>query len=171
MQNVLEHASGWRLREPALYRMLSPDLKRDLDLIVAARSSNCFDVSDLPKALLQDPEFWKDALSKTCMFWRDMPDGFKNEIVFARCINGFNEDPGLLEELVALHPSLASDADFWCTSILSKDSDFYGDDLVELINEIGTAMRSNRAVMLQACSKASDLLPQLPSTSMASWSA
>ena len=124
---------------PGLYAMLSADLKLDMVMIVAARKGDCLDVSDLPKELSQDPQFWKDALELNSSFWKDLPCGFKLDVSFARCIRYF-DDVDTVKEVMKVHPELSSDAVYWCDVILSSFT-IEGDKIKVLIDEIGSGIR------------------------------
>ena len=144
--------------------MLSPDLKMDMEIIVAACTRGCIDVSDIPSVLAADPEFWKEVLTKSCIFWWNLLDKFKSNISFAHCIKCFShEGMALIKAILEQCLALSSDMAFWSDAILNEDSQILGEELQDLINTLGLGLCNDRQVMLQACMCSSELLDDLPS--------
>jgi hypothetical protein len=141
--------------------MLSPELKRDLEIIVGARRCNALNVSNLSSELLSNPDVWVALIKQSSLFWHDLPEKFKNDILFVRCINYIEEsDLGLVKEIIRRFPELAADKSFWTMVI---ESDFGYEDLSEyLFPDVATKeILSDKSMMIKACITDSSVLSVL----------
>jgi hypothetical protein len=97
---------------PNLYRMLSPSLKLDLDLVIAAHQSHSVVVADLPCVLSGSPDFWIHVITDRSSFWFELPDILKGDPAYAHAILAF-ENVELVLEVFRQFPFLLTDRGTW----------------------------------------------------------
>jgi len=107
---------------PALDKILSPALKLDCDLVVAAYRAKILEIGNLPASTTTDRIFWMVVIEGSSMFWRALPDLYANDAVFARSIVSF-ANTAIVEEVFSRFHFLASGRrssgrTSWCTPII-----------------------------------------------------
>jgi len=134
---------------PEFYRMLSPTLKYDYDLILKAHITGCFEVDDLPATLASDPDFWKDIICDWNDFWHLLPGDFANDPIFVRSISRF-DCADLVDAVFARFEFLKADRGIWSSVV--KDVPYGG--LYDLVHRHApVSIRSDKAIMTSACEK------------------
>lgn len=134
---------------PDLYRMLSMIQKRSVDLIVLAYQKRSLDMKDLPPGLSNDRKFWKSVIPKESRFWNELPDCFKRDTEFAKCITDF-KDEELANQVLEACPSLRPDRSIW-QMILESEGIF--DEIFELLEKWATeTILADKELMSTACS-------------------
>jgi hypothetical protein len=150
----LSHSSA----QAWMYEMLSPELKRDLEIIVEARRCNALNASDLSSEFVNNPDFWVTLIKESSLFWHDLPDKFKDELRFVRCINNIEQmDTGLVKAIIRRFPELAADKSFW-TIVIESEFD-YEELSHSLLQDIATQeILSDKPMMIKACIADSSVL-------------
>jgi hypothetical protein len=150
MLNIFAWLQDSRDSEPRIWEMLSPSLKNDRDLVLAAQASKSLAFADLPQALTCDPDFWMDVITRDSSFWFALPDKYKDDPSFVRSIKTFESD----EQIIAIFdrfPFLSSDRDVW-EAIIDSSEDQYYDFLPNLIRDHAPdKIRLDKDLMVWAC--------------------
>jgi hypothetical protein len=144
--------------QTVIYEMLSPELKRDLEIIVEARHCNVLNSSYLSSELVNDPDFWMTLIQESSLFWHDLPDNFKDDIQFVRYIKNIERfDSELVVTIVTRFPELAADKPFWNMVI---ESEFDYEDLsYYLLGDLASPeILCNKQMMIKACIADSSVL-------------
>jgi Domain of unknown function (DUF4116) len=147
-------------REPRLWKMLSPPLKHDRDLVVAAQASKSLVFADLPEALTSDPDFWMDVIMRDSSFWFALPEKYEDDPSFVRAIKTF-ESEELVFDVFDRFSFLTSDRDVWTTIIDSSTCDAWLPDLIG--DYAPEQIRLDKDLMACACTKAPAMLKILSS--------
>jgi len=135
--------------DPALYQMLSMMNKLDYGLIAAAYGTNSLNISDLPRGLLNDPKFCKTVIAKEGSFWKELPDAYKADPVFAKCIKSF-EDEEFAADVFTRCPDIRSDRTVW-HAIIFDSVDIYC-EIYELLEKFAPKeILDDKELMANAC--------------------
>jgi len=119
---IMDVLSRWPFNHPGhpqLYNMLSPTLKIDRDVIVAARKSGNLSCADLPAELALNRGFWIDVIKRDSSFWSALPEHFEGDPVFARAVDSFCNDQ-LVADVFRRFPFLREERSIWSAVIASR---------------------------------------------------
>jgi hypothetical protein len=151
-----------------LWEIVSPTLKLDPDLVVAAYKSECMWTDDLPPECSRDHSFWVQLVRNDSSLWYCLPHDFQNDSDIARSITNFGSQ-SLVRHVIECFPLLASHRDVWATIIDSELCD-EGEDREEedyrplrnVIESFATdEILNDKDLMLLACRKDASVLPCL----------
>jgi Domain of unknown function (DUF4116) len=140
--------------------MLSPSLKHDRDILVAAQASKSLVFSDIPQALTNDTDFWLDVITRDSSFWYTLPEQYKDDPMFVRSIKHFESDE-LVSAVFTRLPFLSSGRVLWTTVIDSSDCIEYLGVLIE--DHASEQISLDKDLMICACKKDASLLEILSS--------
>jgi len=176
---------GCRHPNSERYRSLSQRLKRDLDIIIAAKRAASLDVSDLISELYSSQNFWAEIIQRNSSFWYDLPESFRRDPLFARSIACFRKEK-MVNDVFEEFPFLAQERNIWCSiigsvkvakeRIVAEDWGFFEDNdpgdfgdgmafeaLPNLLRKAPTSILADRTLMLKACSTKCCVIEELGS--------
>jgi hypothetical protein len=169
---LLDIFSRLEVGDRKLWEMVSPSLKLDPDLVVAALKKDCASVEDLPLECMRDVNFCTELVKRNPSLWYSLPNEFQDDPKIVRSITNFGSE-SLVGHVIERLPFLASDRALWATIIDSDlcdagEESVYDDDgywpLRNVIrSHAAESIRNDKALMMLACKNETAVLECLAS--------
>lgn len=148
----------WKQAEPKWYKLLSNELKEDLEIVRAGFDGDCISIYDLPPKLMYRQSFWVDLIRLSPRLWYYLPEEFMEDPAF---VVGFHNNQ-MIDDVFSKMRFLGNDPAIWKYIIKDGTTENDEDMVFWLRQRAPESIWSNYELMLAACRRSGKVLEFLP---------